>query len=246
MNILIAEDTPFLQLLNRELMNRWGYDYDMASNGREAVDYALKNEGKYDLGLMDIEMPVMTGLEATRLIRQKAKYFPIMAYTSNRGYRRQCLECGFDAFVEKPASINGLFNEINELTVKSFLLHSENNKISIKQVTPMSSEELKEIRELEKKGLAKFSLIGTEYKFLVHKNIQNKLSHDFIAKKKMLCEFIDRSPDSPGIIHVYASNLHANKRFISTELLNQLVPEEDKVMKSFIDKVEYEEGESSE
>ena len=102
MHILIAEDTPFLQLSNRELMNRWGYDFDMASNGREAVDYALKNAGKYDLGLMDIEMPEMNGLEATRLIRQKVKYFPIMAYTANRGYRRQCLENGFDAFVEKP------------------------------------------------------------------------------------------------------------------------------------------------
>jgi len=245
MKLLIAEDTPFLQLFNTELMNIWGYDFDMASNGIEAVDYALKNEGKYDLGLMDIEMPVMNGLEATRLIRQKAKYFPIMAYTSNPAYRKQCFECGFDEFVEKPTTPGSLFKKINELTIKAVLLDCENNNISIKQVTPMSSDELKELRELEKKGLAKFSLIGTEHKFLVHQNIQNKLSHDFIAEKKLLSEFIDRSPDSPGIIHVYASNLHANKKFISTELLNQLVPEEDKVMKNFTEKVEYEENEPS-
>jgi hypothetical protein len=130
-----------------------------------------------------------------------------------------------------------LYKKIKELTVKSLFLCVEKNNLSIKQVTPMSSDELEELRKLEKQGLAKFSLIGTEYKFLVHKNIQNKLSHDFIAEKKLLSEFIDRSPDSPGIIHVYASNLHANKKFISIELLNQLIPEEDKKMEKFTDKV---------
>jgi len=246
MNILIAEDAPILQSLNVRLMEHWGYDFDMASDGMEAVEYAVKNEGKYDLGLIDIEMPVMNGMEATRRIRQKTKYFPIIAYTSNPAHRKQCFEYGCDAFIEKPTMPGSLYKKIKELTVKSLLLRMEKNNISIKQVTPMSSDELEELRKLEKKGLAKFSLIGTEYKFLVHKNIQNKLSHDFIAKKKLLSEFIDRSPDSPGIIHVYASNLHANKKFISTELLNQLIPAEDKKMEEFIQKVEYEENKPSE
>jgi len=237
MNILIAEDAPILQSLNIRLMEHWGYDFDIASNGKEAVEYALKNDGKYDLGLMDIEMPIMNGMEATQRIRQETKYFPIIAYTSNPSHRRQCLEYGCDAFVEKPMMPGRLYKKIKELTVKSLLLCIEKNNISIKQVTPMSSDELEELRKLEKQGLAKFSLIGTEYKFLVHKNIQNKLSHDFIAEKKLLSEFIDRSPDSPGIIHVYASNLHANKKFISTELLNQLIPEEDKKLEQFTDKV---------
>jgi len=242
MNILIAEDVQILQSLNIRLMEHWGYDFDMASNGEEAVEYALKNEGKYDLGLMDIEMPLMDGIEATQRIRQETKYFPIIAYSSNPSHRKQCFECGCDAFVEKPILPSNLYKKIKELTVKSLLLYIEKNHISIKQVGPMSSDELKELRELEKEGLAKFSLIGTEYKFLVHRNIQNKLSHDFIAKKKLLSEFIDRSPDSPGIIHVYASNLHANKKFISTELLNRLIPEEDKKMEKFTSKVEYEEN----
>jgi len=57
MNILIAEDAPFLQVFNTELMRICGFDYDMASDGVEAVDYARKNQGKYDLCLMDVEMP---------------------------------------------------------------------------------------------------------------------------------------------------------------------------------------------
>ena len=67
----------------------------------------------------------------------------------------------------------------------------------------------------------------------------------FIAKQKLLSEFIDRSPESPGIIHVYASNLHANKRYISTELLNQLVIEENKEMEKYTKKEEYEESKTS-
>jgi CheY-like chemotaxis protein len=242
MHILIAEDLPVTQMLHSKLMDRWGFVFDMASNGAEAVDYAIRNEGKYDLGLLDIEMPVMNGLEATRQIRQKVKYFPLMAYSSNAAYREPCLESGFDAFVEKPALPDTLLSKIKELTVKSIGLHYEQQNISIKQVTPMNAEELEELRKLEKQGLAKFSLIGTEYKFVVHKNIQNKLSHDFVAKQKLLSEFIDRSPESPGIIHVYASNLHANKRYISTELLNQLVIEENKEMEKYTKKEEYEES----
>ena len=193
MNILIAEDTPFLQLLNRELMKRWGYDFDMAANGMEAVDYAIKNNGKYDLGLMDIEMPEMDGLEATRLIRQQVSYFPILAYSSNSAYREPCLRGGFDAFAEKPVPTNRLFKIINELTVKSLLLHSDNNNISVEQVTPMNSEDLKELKALKQQGLTKLKLVGLDHSFIVHKNIQNKISYDLIGEDKEISEFIDRS-----------------------------------------------------
>ncbi|MBI5185698.1 MAG: response regulator [Nitrospinae bacterium] len=59
MKILIAEDNQLLQMLDKELMKSCGYDFDMASNGREAVEHAQKNEGEYDLCLMDIDMLIM-------------------------------------------------------------------------------------------------------------------------------------------------------------------------------------------
>jgi CheY-like chemotaxis protein len=55
-------------------MNIWGHDYDIVSNGLEAVEYAKKNEGEYDLCLMDLEMPIMNGLQATKVIRRKMNY----------------------------------------------------------------------------------------------------------------------------------------------------------------------------
>ena len=120
MKILIAEDDPIIQKLNSRLMAVWGYDFDMVSNGSEAVNLAKKNKGNYDLCLMDIDMPVMNGLEATRIIRQKVKYFPIMALSGNPEYREKCLEIGIDYFMVKPFCLDNLFVKLNELVVKFY------------------------------------------------------------------------------------------------------------------------------
>lgn len=102
-----------------------------------------------------------------------------------------------------------------------------------------------ELRELDKKGLAKFGLVDTGYKFIVHKNVQNKISHDLIAKGKLLSEFLDRSPDDPGIIHLYAANLNASKRHILPEVLDQLIQEDDKELVKYTTKAEYPEKENT-
>lgn len=99
-----------------ELMNDWGYDFDMASNGIEAVEFAQKNNGKYDVCLMDVEMPKMNGIEATKIIRKTTHYFPIIAYTANNDYKKACLEAGMDDFALKPYLPNDLFAKINELS----------------------------------------------------------------------------------------------------------------------------------
>ena len=237
MNILIAEDTPFLQFLNTELMNTWGYDFDMASNGVEAVDFALENGGKYDLALMDIEMPLMNGLEATKLIRQKVKYFPIMAYTANPDYRKQCFDSGFDEFIEKPTTPASLFKKINELTVKAVLLDCENNNISIKQVTPMDSEQLKELRELEKKGLALLIIEQGSQRFVVHKNIQNKMSHMLVGEDKELFEFLDRG-ENPANCHLYRCNMQTNRLLLTPEQFEQRAQVENSDIENYTSTVD--------
>jgi CheY-like chemotaxis protein len=245
MKILIAEDNIDLQGLIKRLMNYWGFDFDIAPNGQEAIELAKTNEGEYDLCLMDIDMPIMTGLEATKIIRHRMKYLPIMALTGNALTVDQYVEIGMDDFLQKPYTPGKLYDKISELTVKVTTIQKERNQIVIRKELPVDSEELKELRELDKKGLAKFSLIDTGYKFIVHKNLQNKLSHEFIAKRKQLAEFLDRSTDDPGIIHLYASNLHASKRHILPEILDQLVGAEDKDMKDYTTKAEYPEKENT-
>ncbi len=119
MKNLIAEDDPSIQMLTKTLMSYWGYEFDIASNGQEAVELAKEYEGKYDLCLMDIEMPIMNGCEATKMIRQKTKYLPIMAVTANLTFQDKYMEIGMDDFLEKPYYPDILYGKINELTVKS-------------------------------------------------------------------------------------------------------------------------------
>ncbi|WP_428634412.1 response regulator [Sedimenticola sp.] len=239
MKILIAEDDPMIQWVHHSMMSQWGYDYDMADNGYAALELARNNAGCYDLALMDVEMPVMDGIEATRNIRREVGYFPIVAYSSDESYRKQCLDAGMDIFLKKPCLPDRLHAYLKRLALKLLSCRHSKGQIALELIKPMDKEELNELIELDRQGLTKLSLIGTDYKFVVHKNLQNKLSHDFIGEEKGLSEFLDRNPESPGIIHVYAHNLYATKRYITTTLLSQLMETEDSVMEKFTEIEEF-------
>ncbi len=115
--ILIAEDTPFNQKFITRLMERWELASVLVENGQEALD--ILEERTFDLILMDVQMPVMDGLEATRQIRAKEKAsgaapIPILAMTAHamKGDRERCLETGMDGYVSKPISSDLLKAEI--------------------------------------------------------------------------------------------------------------------------------------
>lgn len=116
MKILIAEDDICLQMAAKTLMALWGYEYDIVSNGLEAIEKAKENERAYDLCLMDINMPVMDGFQATEIIRRNMIYFPIIAVTGNFGVKQKCLDIGMDDYLEKPYHADELLKKIKELT----------------------------------------------------------------------------------------------------------------------------------
>ena len=115
-NILVVEDNKINQKVIRLLMDRLGYNIDIANNGYEAI--AALNRKRYALVLMDEQMPEMDGLEATRQIRQaqaaKSPYFPpgikIIAMTAKAmtGDRQACLDAGMDDYLSKPVSPDAL------------------------------------------------------------------------------------------------------------------------------------------
>ncbi|MDX2030015.1 MAG: ATP-binding protein [Blastocatellia bacterium] len=103
--ILVAEDNPVNQKVARHLLERLGYDVDIAANGHQAV--TMFEQGSYDLILMDVQMPEMDGYEATTAIRRKeapGRRVPIIALTANAmdSDREQCLANGMDEFLSKP------------------------------------------------------------------------------------------------------------------------------------------------
>lgn len=104
LQVLLVEDHVVNQKLAMTLLERWGHQTDVADNGRIGVEKALAKE--YDVILMDMMMPVMDGLEATRMIRalETGRRVPIVAMTANamQGDRERCLEAGMDEYLAKP------------------------------------------------------------------------------------------------------------------------------------------------
>lgn len=233
MNILIAEDNPTIQFINRKLMDYFGFDFDIASNGLETIEYARANIGTYDLCMMDVEMPLMNGIDAAITMRRDLPYFPILALTASDIYKPKCPAAGMDDFVEKPCLPDQLLLKIQELTVKPLQMGPSGDNILIKEVMPMNSDELKELRELKKQGLTKLKLIGLNQAFIVHKNIQNKISHDLIGLNKELSEFIDRTPSEPGKCHLYKANLHITKDLLLPEELDNEIKKENEMALRF-------------
>jgi PAS domain S-box-containing protein len=111
--ILLAEDNEMNRLVANTVLENYGVLITEAKNGAEAVK-ALQKDA-YDLVLMDMQMPVMGGLEATVIIRQELKLkLPIIALTANaiKGDSERCLAVGMNGFVSKPFEEHDLINEI--------------------------------------------------------------------------------------------------------------------------------------
>lgn len=233
MKILIAEDNRELQKLIGMFMDMWGYDFDIAPNGQRAVELAEINESKYDLCLMDIDMPIMDGFEATKIIRRKMRYFPMMALSGNSIISDKYLEVGLDAFLQKPYSPGDLYTKISELTVKAIKIQKNQNGIILAKENPMNPDELKELIELKSKGLTKLKIVGVGDTFVVHKYIQNKISYDLIGEGKELSEFLDRSEKEPGRCHLYKMNLHVTKDLFTPDELKDAIQKEDQIAVRF-------------
>jgi two-component system sensor histidine kinase/response regulator len=113
-SVLLVEDNIFSQQVGQELLEEAGATVVIANNGKEAIDLLLKE--RFDCVLMDVQMPVMDGFEATRMIRShpKLKDTLVIAMTANAGREDQqrCLAAGMNEFLTKPIAPHLLFATI--------------------------------------------------------------------------------------------------------------------------------------
>lgn len=117
MKILVAEDNSLNQKIANFMLSKNGVQAKTVSNGEEAIDALGKDT--YDLVLMDIQMPLMDGIEATQHIRKVMKNnVPIIALSAScfEDELKKCLESGMDAYIVKPIDINKLQDIIATLT----------------------------------------------------------------------------------------------------------------------------------
>jgi two-component system, sensor histidine kinase and response regulator len=118
LHVLLVEDSPVNQRVATALLEKWGHRVSTATNGRQAIAAAAAEP--FDLILMDVQMPEMDGLEATRSIRERESHvgghIPIVALTAHamKGDRDRCLAVGMDAYVTKPIRSKELARVIQE------------------------------------------------------------------------------------------------------------------------------------
>lgn len=115
--ILLTEDDKVNQIVISRMLNECGYVVDIANNGFEAVEMVKKNP--YDIILMDIQMPEMDGIEATKRIRETNQQTPVLAITAYalHGDREKFLSLGMDGYISKPIKVEKLVEEIEKSIV---------------------------------------------------------------------------------------------------------------------------------
>jgi PAS domain S-box-containing protein len=119
LRVLLAEDVRANQKLIVSILSRRGHVVEIAQNGREAVDLAKR--ATFDVILMDVQMPIMDGFQATAILRSQepheADRMPIVAMTAHamRGDRERCLAAGMDAYISKPIDSRRLIELIESI-----------------------------------------------------------------------------------------------------------------------------------
>jgi CheY-like chemotaxis protein len=144
MKLLVAEDNAVNQKVATRILKKLGFASDVVANGKEAIE-AL-DRTRYDVVLMDCQMPEMDGFEATRVIRGRERssgeHLTIIAMTANAmaGDREQCLEAGMDDYIAKPVSPKALDEIITKWT-------SEKARRSEPLERPLDREALNALRK---------------------------------------------------------------------------------------------------
>jgi CheY-like chemotaxis protein len=119
--ILVVEDNQVNQKVVTAVLRKRGFYIELANDGQEAL-HKLQNSDAFDLVLMDVQMPVLDGLEATRLIRKEPRWkqLPIVAMTAHamNGDKERCLEAGMSGYISKPVHPSLLLSTVDEFLLQ--------------------------------------------------------------------------------------------------------------------------------
>jgi len=177
LNMLVAEDNEVNQIVIREFLERMSHHVTMVDDGEQALD-ALEQENRFDLALLDMNMPNMSGLDVIKAYRflEVDQHLPMIILSADAvsGNIEECLEAGADAYLTKPIEYQRLAQAINKLipTKKEKLATATMQAVSVQEKTwqyidPTQLNKLNDMikREHFVEGLIKKFLASTDEKF---------------------------------------------------------------------------------
>lgn len=153
--VLLAEDNSMNQMLAKKILNKWNLQYDIAANGKIAIEKLAQAD--YDIILMDMHMPEMDGYRATKYIREKMNppksLIPIIAVTANAivGEEEKCLAAGMNSYISKPLDKQKLYQKMLELIRKNVVQEVLKTNIEAENETDVENKkytDLTYLREL--------------------------------------------------------------------------------------------------
>ncbi len=148
LKVLLAEDNVINQKLAIGVLSRFGHEVTVANNGKEVLDALEK--GSFDVVMMDVQMPVMDGFEATTAIRERegesGNHIPIIAMTAHamKGDRERCINAGMDEYVAKPIRINTLKEKLSLVLGKRSPGEDSKSENAAPQTAPPAAPTLSE------------------------------------------------------------------------------------------------------
>lgn len=174
--VLLVEDNIINQQVAREILEIAGVIVEIANNGKEAIEAVANNQ--YDLLLMDIQMPILGGYEATRLIRtdNKNASLPIIAMTGHamQGIKDECLAAGMNDYISKPIDIEELFGILTKWIEQS-------SAVPCDILPPSADIELPELKECRfPHHLPGIDIDSGLQRLVGNKNLYKKLLIDFL------------------------------------------------------------------
>ncbi|MFY7908653.1 MAG: PAS domain S-box protein [Emticicia sp.] len=194
LSILLCEDNELNQHLARNVIKKFGFELDIAINGEEGIKLLLQN--KYDLILMDLQMPVKDGYQTTIYIREVLKLnIPIIAMTAHSlvGEQQKCFDIGMNAYVAKPFKQQDLLNKIRLVIEKSTEINLEIPYID--EISPINSC---------KKSID-FSYLDESFGGEADSNFRQQMVEVFLNKVPYDLEILEKSffeNDYPTVVRI--------------------------------------------
>lgn len=208
---LVVDDNKVMRQIATALLQRFGFFIAAASNGREAV--AAMSDTKYDLILMDVEMPIMDGLQASLAIRQTEQFeHTLIIGVTGGGNREECLAAGMDDYIEKPLTMSVLEQMLKQWgwtqisthvelkQIRESLRRRRNELASQKKIIQQQHEAIKErLRKLDQKPSARESEELREWEESLNKREWAlKTREQFLARREESASEIEGDSHSLG------------------------------------------------